>query len=482
MRALLLVRAAGLGRTPNPAVLGRAQGVLKLVALVGLFVAAAVLGIARASPEGSAGPELGPGFVTGTLDSSAGFVTSLASGPDGRLYVATLSEISVLTLDSTGTQIEDTEVIASDLSYVLGLAFDPSAPGEPVTVYASRLDLEADAGLGGTISTFTAPDWTREDVITGLPDWRSLQHLTNGIAFDQGGALFIAQASSLYDAPLSGAVLTADIHDTSFDGDMTYRPSGPVVSNNVAVVSGDVRVLSPGLRNPYDLVVHSNGKIYATDNGGIGPDEVNLIEEGQYYGHPNLNRGRQDSRQLIFHPGDEPGNEEYSAPILTECGLCQGIAEYTSNANDGVFKGDLIAAGFSSGNVWRLQLSKDGGAIDDASVLATVPDALDLTVGPGGIIYVGGGDGLFYLQPTVPGFDTPTPTWVATATPTVTATPSATATSSPTVTVEPAPTLTPAPRPTGDVSCDGRTDSRDAALVLQLTVGLVARLPCPGRR
>ena len=70
----------------------------------------------------------------------------------------------------------------------------------------------------------------------------------------------------------------------------------------------------------------------------------------------------------------------------------------------------------------------------------------------------------------------PAGTPLPTETRTPTQTPSPEPSSTPTATATPTSTMT--PRPAGDVNCDGRRDSVDATLVLQLDAGLLAELPC----
>jgi glucose/arabinose dehydrogenase len=51
-----------------------------------------------------------------------------------------------------------------------------------------------------------------------------------------------------------------------------------------------LRVYARGLRNPYDLVFDTRGRLWATDNGSDAPcatiDELNLITDGGDYGWP----------------------------------------------------------------------------------------------------------------------------------------------------------------------------------------------------
>ena len=165
--------------------------------------------------------------------------------------------------------------------------------------------------------------------------------------------------------PVSGALLVARPLDAGFDGKLKFS-SDNVYATDVDLVSGDVSVFAAGLRNPYDLVLHSNGRIYATDNGAdagaeedpsgpgsvtcttdtgtnaAAPDELNLIESGGYYGHPNRNRGRADARQCTYHPATEPSTADYTAPIAILPSSSNGLAEYAAAGFASIDQGDLL--------------------------------------------------------------------------------------------------------------------------------------------
>ena len=348
--------------------------------------------------------------------------TTLAFGPDGRLYVGQLDgQITAITLEER--TVTGVEVIAKadDLDMVLGIAFNPADPPEPVTLYVSHTTLfsgEHGPRFPGKISRLVAPDFRPVDLITGLPAGAN-EHGTNGIAFDAEGRLFIAQGGTTNagamserhprpETPLSGAILLAELQHIDFDGAVRYLESE--VSERMFVqATGDVRVYAGGLRNPYDLVLHSNGHLYATDNGpnpragsasldcageGEGPwapDELNLIVRGQYYGHPNRNRGTLDPRQCVYHASDDVTGR-VTPPIATlgYSVSANGLAEYTSDAFGGALRGDLIYVEWNHDLVQRVQLSPDGTRVESISQL--VPDVLasplDVVVGPDGTVYI----------------------------------------------------------------------------------------------
>ncbi|MGB2694769.1 MAG: hypothetical protein WBD55_06220, partial [Dehalococcoidia bacterium] len=103
-----------------------------------LAVVALALFAIPSPKHGSAGP-VQPNFVRSTLNLTIDSPTSLAFGPDGRLYAAhvpggssTESRIVAYTLDPATKNVTGTQVIGSSLDDVMGIAFDPTAPASPV--------------------------------------------------------------------------------------------------------------------------------------------------------------------------------------------------------------------------------------------------------------------------------------------------------------------------------------------------------------
>ncbi len=390
-------------------------------------------------PSHVAPPDEAVQFRRGTLienDPAVSAPATLAFGPDGRLYVGQLNgQITALTLEGQRVAGEQVIVPAGVLGNVLGVAFNPADPPDPVTLYVSHTRLyagEEGAPFAGTVSKLVGPAFEPERLITGLPV-STTEHGTNGLAFDREGRLYIAQGGTTNagvpsehdprpETPLSGAVLVADVSQRDFDGTVHYDPPREA-SDRVDQGLGDVRVFASGFRNPYDLVVHTNGKIYTTDNGpnapdgarslgcdsdGPGPsaaDELDLVVKGGYYGHPNRNRGRSDERQCTYHAPDEaPGESTPPLATLAYFVSADGMVEYTSDAFAGRLRGNLIYVEWARGRVWRVMLADDGLSVVSISQLVadTLQQPLDVTVGPDGTVYVAeiGADRISYFAPT----------------------------------------------------------------------------------
>lgn len=146
---------------------------------------------------------------------------------------------------------------------------------------------------------------------------------------------------------LGGATLVAYLSDPYFDGNIEYDAAD---DGNVKSGSG-VEVFAFGNRNAYDLVLHSNGYLYGSDNGpnlnygdrstGCTPgqelpeieeeDKINLLEYNRYYGHPNRKRGQTDPRQCIWHSANDPSDDDYTAPIVVGTSAIVGICEFQTN-------------------------------------------------------------------------------------------------------------------------------------------------------
>ena len=301
----------------------------------------------------------------------------------------------------------------------------------------------------GEVSILSGANFSQQEILVDNIGVSNHDHGVNGLAFDGNGDLLITVGSNtnagiadddiggLDESPFTAAILKAEITKPNFNGNIQYQlpadwvaPEGlqisdPVTSQGfggiVDVVPGtDVSVYAPGLRNPYDLVYSTRGIVYATENNansGFGDysidattqenfdlnplNELNIIEEGNYYGNPNRNRGREDDRQNTYYPSYAPSNGEYTAPIGefdSKYSSVNGIAEYRSTTFSEQLRGNLLAIDFDHG-VQSIELSGDGRQVENIVEDFTGADdnikGLDVLTGFGGSIiginYFGGG-------------------------------------------------------------------------------------------
>lgn len=362
--------------------------------------------------------------------------TAGAWGADGRFYVTSLDgRLTALEFDQGWGLVDQTTypgvsgLVNPD---TLGLAVSPfDPPGGPVRLHVGHSKHYVRAGLGGApylgqVSVLEGPAFDQPlPLVTGLPspNW---DHGINGLEFDDDGDLHVLAGSStnagvrhpvsgdLPETPLSAAALLVQTSRPGFVGAVSYvdslsgAPSTDQQDGLTAELApgSDVRVSAAGLRNPYDLVYTTGGLLYATDNGpNVGggaaslgptseaadpgePDELLLLVDGGYYGHPNRCRGRDDPRQHV-HRGrltpTLPG--EFTQRITDLPSSSDGIVEYRSDAFRGALRGDLCVQRFA-GDLLRLELSPDGRFPERGSVLLPATGGLALETGPGGALLV----------------------------------------------------------------------------------------------
>jgi glucose/arabinose dehydrogenase/N-acetylneuraminic acid mutarotase len=401
-------------------------------------------------PQAGGGPPPTTGDI-GFTRSSVRVVnpTSIAYGPDGRVYVTEMmGTIRIFKLTADHQLVADGTVTTLGSRLTLGLTVDPQSTASNVTLWVSHSSPSLNDGRpnSSTITRLSGPGFaTREDVITGLPRAKA-NHAVNSLHFGPDGRLYIAQGGNtgagahntantefgdMREQPLSAALLVADVRGAGFDGSCANSADifGPAPC--------DVKTYATGLRNTYDFAFHSNGSLYAPDNGlgvtgtfppsptppctgagsttswtsgghnpGSQPDLLNRIEPGRYYGHPNPSRG-----ECVFGDGhfqDVAPLPTYSPPlfVLGKSTSSNGIVEYRSDAFGGAMRGDLLIANYSVGDsITRIRLAPDGRSVAGASTLLTgFKNPLPLALGPAGTVLVGehAGHLLTVLRPTRP--------------------------------------------------------------------------------
>ncbi|MEO7800834.1 MAG: malectin domain-containing carbohydrate-binding protein [Ginsengibacter sp.] len=428
--------------------------------------------------SGSSSEVLNAKFEKVMMPGIKGQHSSVTMGPDGKLYALGIDGIIKRftikadgTLDTTNVQLIYSLQDASGTRtprLAIGLAFDPASTASNLIAWITN----------STFVFLNGPDWdgkltklsgpnlaTVQDVLINLP--RSAKdHLTNSIAFGPDGALYFTQGSNSAmgkadktwgyreEHLLSGAVLrlntkamgaTLPLSVKTSEGGGTYSPYQ---------VNAPLTIYASGVRNAYDLVWHSNGKLYVATNGsaagGNTPASVNgtlrpdgtayngptvpaltnvqqtqkdflfRIEKGGFYGHPNSLRGQYvmngGNPTSAIDPAEVPTYPLGTLPDANYRGYAfdfqtnkspNGSIEYKGNNFNGALKGKLMIVRYSQ-NDDIITLTPGGpdkdiiSAVEGAFVpgLSGFNDPLDITQDSAkGNLYVSeyGGEGTITL-------------------------------------------------------------------------------------
>lgn len=381
--------------------------------------------------------------------------TSLAFGPDGRLYAGTFDgRIMRFAVNADGTlgsveAISTVQQANKGPRIITGVAFDPRSTASDPILWVGHGQMAFNEGRiegaedwTGKISTLSGESLNSyQDVVVGLPRaWKD--HLNFQMAFGPDGAIYFCQGSHTSTGAtdkkwnfrperlLTAAVLRLDpklIKQTPLDVKTedggAYDPSAP---------DAPLTIYATGVRSGFDLLWHSNGRLYTGLNGaaaggntpGVGEnrnkqaipaiydirettrDLLLAIDRGGYYGHPNPLR-----RQFVLMGGNPTPDADpqeiasYPVGIRPEPGFKlpaydfgfnvspNGLCEFKGAAFDGKLDGCILVTRYSGGkDVIVLRPGADGLIVEATTGidgLTGFADPLDIVQDPrSGLLYV----------------------------------------------------------------------------------------------
>jgi cytochrome c2 len=125
------------------------------------------------------------------------------------------------------------------------------------------------------------------------------------------------------------------------------------------LANGTASIFTTGHRNAQGLVVDSSGRIWETEHGPMGGDELNLLRQGQNYGWPNHTYGTEYGS--VTWPLNEQhlGPANYVRPIyawVPSIGISNLVA-----VRDSAFerwRNDLLIASLREKELWRVRVEE----------------------------------------------------------------------------------------------------------------------------
>ena len=163
---------------------------------------------------------------------------------------------------------------------------------------------------------------------------------------------------------------------------------GSVPADNpfVAATDADPVLWSYGHRNIQGITIDpATNRVWATEHGSRGGDELNWVQEGQNYGWPLATHSREYSGGIISPEQSLPGMVD-PATVWTPAIAPSGLAFYNSDRFP-EWQGDLFAGGLVSQDIRRLELDEAGIIIDEESI-PIGQRVRDVRQGPDGLLYV----------------------------------------------------------------------------------------------
>ena len=272
-----------------------------------------------------------------------------------------------------------------------GYAPPPPAPVDPAAPPAPAAAPQGGRGRGGPPDPPSMTvivrgkisknnEWTDQQVLfRAKPELYSSTnaHYGSRFTFDQEGHLFytLGEKNDMTHAQDLGDPL-GKIHRVNDDG--TVPKDNPFVNRAGAVPS----IWSYGHRHPQGLAWDPvSGKLWESEHGPQGGDEINIIEPGHNYGWGVVTMGLQPGITKRAQEGMDPPVVYYTPTIAPG-----GMAFYSGTKYPG-WKNNLFVGGLAGQQLRRLEIS--GDKVTHQEVLFNQFGRIrDVIVGPDGYLYV----------------------------------------------------------------------------------------------
>jgi glucose/arabinose dehydrogenase len=142
------------------------------------------------------------------------------------------------------------------------------------------------------------------------------------------------------------------------------------------------------------------GRMWETEHGPRGGDELNLLKAGANYGWPRATHGIDYSGAVISPNKSLPGMEDpvrVWVPSISPCGLCF----YTGDRFPG-WKGSVFTGALSNDALFRIELEGERYRGEERLLVDRLPYIRDVRQGPDGLLYLvthTDAGGLFRIEP-----------------------------------------------------------------------------------
>ena len=226
--------------------------------------------------------------------------------------------------------------------------------------------------------------WTNQEILFEAPyeTYRTTRHHYGcRIVFDPEGYLYFAIGDRGAGFQAQDFTLpNGKVHRINRDG--SIPESNPFVNENKAMKS----LYSLGNRNIQGMAIHpETGKLWVTEHGPMGGDELNLIVAGKNYGWETITYGKNYNGTIITDETHREGMEQpvlYWNPSIAVCGL-----DFYTGDLFKKWKNKLLVGALKYEEVRLLNIEKER-VMHDEIILKGMGRVRDVSTGPDGAIYV----------------------------------------------------------------------------------------------
>jgi glucose/arabinose dehydrogenase len=226
--------------------------------------------------------------------------------------------------------------------------------------------------------------WVDQEVIYEAPHatYRTTRHHYGcRIVFDPDGYLYFGIGDrGAQDQAQDLGKPNGKMHRLHRDGRVPR--DNPFVWRDGALAS----IYSYGHRNPQGLAVHPvTGRVWDTEHGPMGGDELNLITPGRNYGWPVVTYGLNYNGTVISELTRKEGMEVpnlYWKPSIAVCGL-----DFYRGDKFPKWKNRLLVGALKYEEVDLLDIEGDR-VIHQETILKNAGRVRDVACGPDGLVYV----------------------------------------------------------------------------------------------
>ena len=310
----------------------------------------------------------------------------LVTGKEGTLHLVTGGKVQAVPMEGLPP------VFASGQGGLLDIAVHPADKGPNVRVYMTLAN--GSSSENRTILVQGNFDGKKlagiKTLLRASPSKSGGQHFGSRLAWLADGTLLMSIGDGGNPPQRVGNMLARDQAQNlgSHNGSILRVTSEgkPAPGNPLAARPGALpEIWSYGHRNVQGLVVDAAGRVFASEHGPRGGDEINRVEGGKNYGWPLQTFGLDYSTREPVGKGSVPGMVD-PLVVWSPSPAPSGLALYTGTAFP-QWRGSLFSGSLAGMDLRRVELDKDGKAVRQEK-LDIGKRVRDVRQGPDGHLYV----------------------------------------------------------------------------------------------